>query len=94
MSYLQIHMANGVLARTLELSTQRISGFPSYETEYTGRNSVRTILYEDSTGVYLSSDKKFKLTNVRGNLIFSADPSVESYIPEGIRYLWSNIWAN
>lgn len=94
MSYLQIHMANGVLARTLELSTQRISGFPSYETEYTGRNSVRTILYEDSTGVYLSRDKNFRLTNVRGFLIFSADLSLEPYIPEGVRYSWPDIWAN
>lgn len=88
-------MPQGILARNLELdSNSRINGYPGYNTEYSSRNSIRSILYEDSTGVYLSSDKKFKLTNVRGNLIFSADPSVESYIPEGIRYLWSNIWAN
>jgi hypothetical protein len=88
-------MLQGTLARTLELDpNNRLGGFPSYGTEYTGRNYVRTILYEDPTGVYLSRDKRFKLTNIRGHLIFSSDPEAIAYIPEGIRYQWSDLWAN
>ncbi len=97
MSYVQIKLTDGFITRSPTLApSARIGGYPGYmATTHDDRSTVRTILYEDDTGIYLTKKKQFHLVEgINGNLVFSSNTSIDPIIPEGRRYPWYEEWAN
>lgn len=97
MSYIQIKIDDGFITRSPTISERaRINGHPGYiALSSEERDSVRSILYEDESGIYLTERREFVLTiGNDGDLIFSANQEIEPVIPKGKRYSWHKEWAN
>lgn len=94
MPYVQIMLQDGFITRSPSII--RDQGYPAYVAlQQMNRGLVRTILYEDESGIYLTDKKDFILTtDTDGDLIFSSRPGSEPIIPQGRRYPWRDEWAN
>lgn len=97
MSYVQIRQNGRVLTRSMEIDPSgKIRGYPAYRAEWTDRKtSVLSILFRDSTGIYLTSDKTYRLALIYGSMYFSSDLLIKDYIPDNIQEIrWYDTWAN
>lgn len=102
MPYFQARIGRGYLTRSLELSTKRIRGYPTYDTSIElDQGSVRTILYEDNDIIYLTSKKRFILTLSNNYMVFTSNMDVIPFSMENMQerynvsfYSWNDLWAN
>lgn len=97
MSYVQIRYKGKALTRSLDLDPRgRVGGYPAYHAYWSNSlGSVLAILYHDDSGIYLTDDKIFRLTQIGDEMFFSSNLTLTPIIPADIQEVrWYSEWAN